>query len=53
MKGSAHDTFHLLHDRFTSELFTKNDEMRNILVYYVQTPVQKSGYHVTKNNANI
>jgi len=57
MKGSAHDSFRLLYDRLTSELFIKNDEMRNPLVYTPHSDfpitVQKSNYNVTKNNANI
>jgi len=32
-KNSAYDSFPLLYERFSSELFTKNDEMQNPLVY--------------------
>jgi len=43
---SAHDSFPLLYDRFTTELFTKKDELRNPLVayiHYAQTIVELSG----------
>jgi len=44
MKGSAHDSLHLLYHRFISELFTEYDEMWNLLVYmcYAQTIVELS-----------
>jgi len=42
----------VLYDRFTSELFTKNDEIRNRLVYMLLSGyhlfAQKSNYSVTK-----
>jgi len=57
MKGSAHGSFPLLHDRFTLELFTKNDEMTNPHVYMLCSDypriIQRNNYHASKNNANI
>jgi len=48
MKDTAHCSFPLFYDQFISELFAQTDEMRNLLL----VNVQKSNYHVTKNNAN-
>jgi len=50
-------TRHFLYDWLISELFTKNGEMRNPLVFLLHADypriVQKSKYRVTKNNAKI
>jgi len=46
---AVHTTF--LYDRLTSELFTKNDEMRNRLVQYVYYAPTILPRH--KNNSNI
>jgi len=37
MKGSEHDSFPLLYDRFNSELFTETNEMWNPLVYILSS----------------
>ena len=43
MKGSARNAFPQVPDRFTSNLFTKNDEMRDPLcIYYAQAIVELS-----------
>jgi len=52
MRGSAYDSFPPHHYRFTSELFTKNDDMGNPLLYVLRSDypkiAQKYNHNETK-----